>query len=68
MTSEGSMTGRVAVVTGAGGGIGSAICGGLAEAGASVVLVYRQSKEQTQALMERLPGDRILLDTTISIR
>ncbi len=56
MTCESSMTGRVALVTGAGGGIGSAICGTLADAGASLVLAYRQSEEQTEALMKSLPG------------
>jgi 3-oxoacyl-[acyl-carrier protein] reductase len=44
MNDQGSMSGRVAVVTGAGGGIGSAICRCLAAAGASIVLTYRQSE------------------------
>jgi 3-oxoacyl-[acyl-carrier protein] reductase len=57
MTDGHSMAGRVALVTGAGGGIGSATCRKLAEAGASVVLTYRQSEEQTRAVMEGLPGD-----------
>jgi 3-oxoacyl-[acyl-carrier protein] reductase len=43
MTENPLMQGKVAVVTGAGGGIGSAICLRLAQAGASVVLTYRQT-------------------------
>lgn len=56
MNDQGSMSGRVAVVTGAGGGIGSAICRCLATAGASIVLTYRQSEAQTRAVMEGLAG------------
>jgi 3-oxoacyl-[acyl-carrier protein] reductase len=56
MNDQGSMSGRVAVVTGAGGGIGSAICMCLATAGASIVLTYRQSEAQTRAVMEGLAG------------
>lgn len=55
------MNGRVAVVTGAGGGIGSAISQRLAEAGASVVLTYRKSAEKTQAVAESLVGNRHLV-------
>lgn len=51
------MGGQVAVVTGAGGGIGSAISHRLAEAGAKVVLTYRRSKAQTEAVARNLPGE-----------
>ncbi len=51
------MAGKVAVVTGGGGGIGSAICHHLAEAGAKVVLTYRKSVEQTQAVADELAGE-----------
>ena len=56
MTNDACMRGQVAVVTGAGGGIGSAISRQLAEAGAQVVLTYRQSREKTQAVAESLGG------------
>jgi len=52
-----SMKGKVAVVTGGGGGIGSAISKRLAEAGANVVLTYRQSEEKTKTVAESLTGD-----------
>lgn len=52
-----TMTGLVAVVTGAGGGIGSAICRHLAQAGASVVLTYHASETATRDVMNSLPGD-----------
>ncbi|MEM6284446.1 MAG: SDR family oxidoreductase [Chloroflexota bacterium] len=51
------MQGRVVVVTGAGGGIGSAVCRGFAALGASVVLVYRSSKAATEELMVSLPAE-----------
>jgi 3-oxoacyl-[acyl-carrier protein] reductase len=57
MAGKGIMSGQVAVVTGAGGGIGSATCARLAEAGASIVLTYRVSKRETRAVMEGLPGE-----------
>jgi 3-oxoacyl-[acyl-carrier protein] reductase len=50
------LSGRVAVVTGAGGGIGSAICRRLAAAGAQIVLTYRRSEEATKAVMQGLEG------------
>ncbi|GMR10576.1 MAG: SDR family oxidoreductase [Anaerolineae bacterium] len=57
MTSEGLMAGKIAVVTGGGGGIGSAICRRLAEAGGRVVLTYRRSEEKTKAVAASLVGD-----------
>lgn len=57
MTQDTSMSGRIAVVTGGGGGIGSAICRRLAAAGAKVVLTYRKSKEKTDAVAATLAGD-----------
>lgn len=51
-----SMEGRIAVVTGAGGGIGSAISRRLAAGGAKVVLNYRQSEGETKAVAESLAG------------
>ena len=61
MPVEISMTNKVAVVTGAGGGIGSAVSRLLAEAGASVVLTYRQSRGQTEAVAANLPGSNHLV-------
>lgn len=51
-----SMQGQIAVVTGAGGGIGSAICKRLAAAGARVVLTYTKDPANTSALMQTLAG------------
>lgn len=56
----GEMTGRVCVVTGAGGGIGKATAVELARRGATVVLVVR-SRERARAVLaqiERDPGRR----------
>lgn len=57
MRVEGLMAGKVAVVTGGGGGIGSAISRTLAEAGARVVLTYRKSEDKTKAVAASLAGD-----------
>ncbi|MDX1415874.1 MAG: SDR family oxidoreductase [Candidatus Promineifilaceae bacterium] len=50
---------KVALVTGGGGGIGSAICRRLAAAGAHVVVIDIQL-ENAQALVESLPGENHL--------
>jgi 3-oxoacyl-[acyl-carrier protein] reductase len=63
------MTGRVAVVTGAGGGIGSAICRRLAVAGARIVLTYRQSAEETRAVAASLAGgDHMIIHAPVDDR
>lgn len=51
-----SLHGKVVVVTGGGGGIGSAICRTCAEAGASVVLTYNQDEGKAQRVAQQLPG------------
>lgn len=55
MASE--LTERVALVTGAAGEIGSAICRRLAAEGYRVVVTYRSSQDEAEALLGSLPGD-----------
>lgn len=57
---DGLMTDQVAVVTGAVGGIGSAICRRLAAAGAHVVLLDIQDKEKINKAAQLLPGSNHL--------
>ncbi len=51
------LAGQVALVTGGGGGIGSAICRGLATAGATLVITCRQNLARAESLATELPGD-----------
>lgn len=51
-----ALTGKVALVTGGGGGIGSAICRRLAEAGAQVVINYNSNAQKAQAVAASLAG------------
>lgn len=51
-----SMHKQIALVTGAAGGIGSAICKRLATAGATVVLTYSDDPAKAQAVAGSLPG------------
>lgn len=51
------LQGKIALVTGAGGGIGSAVSRRLADAGAKVVLTYRKSADKTEAVAASLAGD-----------
>jgi len=55
MDNDNSMNGKVALVTGGAGGIGSAICRRLALAGAQVVVLELQN-ETAQSLVDQLPG------------
>ncbi len=60
------MQNQIAVVTGGGGGIGSAICQRLATAGAKVVLTYSKSKERTETVAASLAGDgHITIQTSV---
>ena len=52
---------KIALVTGGGGGIGSAICEGLAAAGYRVVVNYRSNLEKAQATLDSLAGEGHLL-------
>ena len=61
-----SMQNQVAIVTGAGGGIGSAICRRLANAGANVVLVDIKEPSEMQTIFESLPGeDHLVVQTYV---
>ncbi|MCU7549735.1 SDR family oxidoreductase [Chitinophagaceae bacterium LB-8] len=52
-----SLKGKIALVTGGAGGIGSAICKKLACEGASVVVTYNSKPEKAKQLLNELPGD-----------
>ena len=56
-----TLTGKVALVTGGGGGIGSAICRRLAEVGAQVVINYNNNAAKAQAVADSLTGDNHLV-------
>ncbi|MFN8484316.1 MAG: SDR family oxidoreductase [Anaerolineae bacterium] len=51
-----TLRGRVALVTGGAGGIGSAICRRLAEAEARVIVTYNSNATEAEALADSLPG------------
>lgn len=64
-----SLAGKCAVVTGASRGIGKAIALGLAEAGADVIVTYREKREEADAVVKQIEamGKRALahqLDVT----
>jgi len=52
---------KIALVTGGGGGIGSAICRRLAQEGASVIITYNQNKDKADSLLAELDGDNHLV-------
>ena len=51
-----SLADRVAVVIGATGGIGAAVCRALAGAGCRVAVVFRRNPAAADALADTLPG------------
>jgi len=59
-----SMQNQVAIVTGAGGGIGSVICRRLANAGAKVVLADIKEPSEMGTIVESLPGEGHLVVQT----
>ena len=52
-----ALEGQVAAVTGGGGGIGSAICRRLAEAGARVVITWHSDQTKAESVAASLSGD-----------
>ncbi|MFZ1752829.1 MAG: SDR family oxidoreductase [Caldilineaceae bacterium] len=61
MSNDTSLRGQVALVTGGGGGIGSAISRRLAGAGASVVITYHRDEAKAQAVADSLNGENHLV-------
>lgn len=56
-----ALQGQIAVVTGGGGGIGSAICHRLAQAGAQIVITYSRSQDKAEAVADSLVGNNHLV-------
>ena len=56
-----ALEGQVAVVTGGGGGIGSAICRRLAAAGASIIITWHSDQKKAESVAASLPGSGHLI-------
>lgn len=61
---SGLLQNKIALVTGGGGGIGSAICKKLASEGASIVITYSRSQDKAEQLAHELVGDGHLVIRT----
>lgn len=61
MTQDSSMQGQVALVTGGGGGIGSAISRRLAAAGAGVVITWHSDRAKAETVADSLVGNNHLV-------
>ncbi len=59
-----SLSGRLALVTGASRGIGRAIAAELARAGASVVVGYRSGREEAESLADEIGGRAVQADVS----
>lgn len=55
------LSGKVALVTGGGGGIGSAICRKLVDEGANIIITYSRSKDKAESILSELAGDNHLI-------
>ena len=61
------MQNKVVLVTGAAGGIGSAVCNRFAREGACIVVLYRNNMDGAQALLSELPhGDHLLVQADVA--
>lgn len=50
------LNGRIALVTGGGGGIGAGICEALAASGATIIVTYNRDQAKAEAVAAALPG------------
>ncbi len=56
MSINSSLPNKVTLVTGGGGGIGSAVCRRLATEGAQIIITYNSNGDRAQQLADELPG------------
>jgi 3-oxoacyl-[acyl-carrier protein] reductase len=57
MTTTAPLSGKVVLITGGSGGLGSEICRAYAQAGATVVFTYNRARGPAAALQKALPGN-----------